>query len=98
MGVSIQTDRRTLEEIPKAEKEKTLHIVNKFKATFFGDRVGKVDTEPIDLYFKPKYKPIQPPFRPPPLHYQDKLSEHLEYLRRNDIIEDVDPGRASIVS
>ena len=78
--------------------EKTLHIVNKYKATFFGDRVGKVDTEPIDLYFDPKYKPIQPPFRPPPLHYQDKLSEHLEYLRRNDIIEDVDPGRASIVS
>ena len=45
----------------------------------------------VVLEYNPGFKPIQPPIRSVPYHYREPLSQHLNLMRREGVIEDVNP-------
>ena len=47
--------------------------------------------EPVMLEQKPGLQLIQLPRRPVPYHNRPKLSEHLDLMRKEGVIEDMDP-------
>ena len=49
--------------------------------------------DPVVLEHEPGFKPIQPPRRSVPYHYRKPLSKHLDLMRREGVIEDVDPNK-----
>ena len=69
-----------------------METVRKFKGVVFNDqKIGKIDCEPIRLEYEPDFKPEQPRFRNVPINYQPEVSKLLYFLRKQDVIEDVDP-------
>ena len=44
------------------------------------------------LEHKPEFKPIQPPRRSVPHNHREPLSKHLDLMRREGIIEEVNPN------
>ena len=73
------------------ERGITMAVVNKFKGTSISDRIGKVRVKPVRLEYERGFRPVQPRHFAVPYHYQEKLSKHLQKLREDGIIEDVDP-------
>ena len=53
--------------------------------------IGLLKGEEVQFDIDPAIEPVAEAFRGVPLAYQDRLSDHLQYLRDNDKIEDVDP-------
>ena len=66
-------------------------IVDKFKGRAISDKIGKVKINPIKLEYERGLKPIQPPRFVVPYHYHERFSRHLQKLREEGVIEDVDP-------
>ena len=66
-------------------------VVDKFKGTAISDKIGKVRVKPVKLEHEQGFRPVQPPRFAVPYHYQERLSKHLEKLREDGVIEDVDP-------
>ena len=64
--------------------------VGKFKGTAKSDKIGKVKVKPVRLEYEQGFRPIQPPGFAVPYHYQELLSKHLQKLRDDGVIEDVD--------
>ena len=93
LNVQVVTNRpEKPETISKEAREKTMETVQSFKGSVFQEKkVGKLKIQPVSLPSDPSYRATQPPFRNVPLHYQKKVSELLQFLRENDVIEDVDP-------
>ncbi len=54
------------------------------------DKEGKI--EEVEFHIDPTVPPVSAPFKPIPIAYQARLSEHLEQLRKSNKIEDVDPN------
>ena len=48
--------------------------------------------KPIQLEIEQNFVPTQPPFHNTPLHYQPQVSEHLQFLRKQGAITDIDPS------
>ena len=94
LGVKVVTNRPPPEPIPAEELAKVLQLVEEFTGTVFTDKIGCMKTSPVVLDFDPKFKPTQPPYRPIPIHYRDKISSHLQKLRDEGIITDVDPRKS----
>ena len=93
LNIDVQTMPKKTFTISKQEKELCMEIVNKYKGTVFNDhKIGKVLTKPIHLEFEQDFIPVQPNYRPVPIHYKTKVSKHLQFLREQDVIEDVDPS------
>ena len=90
LGVQVLTEHGG-EEMSAGEKAKTMSIVEEFQGSVFTGHIGNIKTDPILLDYDKKFKPIQPPYHPTPIHYRDKLSKHLEHLREEGVITDVDP-------
>ena len=65
--------------------------VDKFKGTAISDKIGKVKVKPVRLEYEQGFRPIQPPGFAVPYHNQELLSKHLQKLRDDGVIEDVDP-------
>ena len=81
-----------IEKVDKVELEKVMETVGKFKGVVFNDqKIGKIDCEPIHLEYESDFKPEQPRFRNVPINYQPEVSKLLDFLRKQDVIEDVDP-------
>ena len=91
LGVQVITGKEAQVEAPASEIAKTMLIVDQYKGSVFNNHIGLIKTDPIKYNFDPKFKPTQPPYHPVPLHYKDKLSQHLAYLREEGVITDVDP-------
>ena len=91
LGVEVITQKEAQEQVPASEIAKTMLIVDQYKGSVFNNHIGLIKTDPIKYNFDPKIKPTQPPYHPVPLHYKDKLSKHLQYLREEGVITDVDP-------
>ena len=66
-------------------------LVDRFKGTAISDKIGKVKVKPVKLEYEQGFRPVQPPRFAVPYHYQDRLSKHLQKLREDGVIEDVDP-------
>lgn len=94
LGVRVVTNRPPPEPVPAEEQAKVLQLVAEFTGTVFTNKIGCLKTSPVVLDFDPKFKPTQPPYRPIPIHYRAKISSHLEKLREEGIITDVDPRKS----
>ena len=44
--------------------------------------------------YEQKFKPVQPRFRNIPIHYQERVSALLNFLREQKVITDVDPRKS----
>ena len=92
LDVEVITSRPDTNTISQECRDRTMNMVETFKGSVFPEKkVGKLQCEPVDLPFDKSFKPIQPPFRNIPIHYQKKVSSLLQFLRENDVITDVDP-------
>ena len=61
--------------MPAEELAKVNHIVEEFIGTVFSDNIGCIKTSPVTLDFDPKHKPTQPPYRPIPINYNDRVTQ-----------------------
>ena len=91
LKVKVETSRPTPEKVPSNERQRIQDIVEEYKSSVFSGHIGKMKQEPVHLDYVEGFSPKQPPYRPMPIHYQAKVSEHLEFLRKESVIEDVDP-------
>ena len=92
LDVEVVTNRPTSTNITENCIEQTMQLVELYKGSVFPEgKVGKVDCTPVSLPIDQNFKPNQPPFRNVPIHYQEKVSNLLQFLRENDVITDVDP-------
>ena len=71
------------------KKQRIKQILTKHAPVFSG--IGLLKGEDIKLDIDPTVDPVAETFRGVPLAYQQRLSDHLQVLRDNDKIEDVDP-------
>ena len=90
-GIKVDTGRETGAQATMKERGLTMAVVDKFKGTAISDRIGKVRVKPVKLEYEHGFRPVQPPRFTVPYHYQDRLSKHLQKLREDGVIEDVDP-------
>ena len=85
-------------EITEKEKTKCWKIINspKYK-TLFDGHIGKMkNRKPIILQGDEGKRIINQPYRPIPPQYHEELSAHLQHLRENGKIIDVDPNTEKI--
>ena len=68
-------------------------ILEDHRATVFRPRVGKINVDPVILEHKPEFKLIQPPRRLVPHYQREPFSKHLNVMRREGVIKDVDPNK-----
>ena len=94
LGVEVKTNRPPPDTVPAEEMARVNQVVEEFIGTVFSDKIGCIKANPVVLDFDPKHKPTQPPYRPIPLHYRDRVSAHLNKLREEGIITDVDPRKS----
>lgn len=94
LGVEVKTSRPPPDTVPAEEQARVHELVEEFIGTVFSDKIGCIKTSPVVLDFDPKHKPTQPPYRPIPLHYRDRVSAHLDKLKEEGIITDVDPRKS----
>ena len=80
-----------MECIKPTGKTATMAIVKRFHNTVFLPGIGCIKTEPVKLAFEKDFKPIQPPRRGVPYHYQERLADHLELMEREGAIKPIDP-------
>ena len=76
----IVSGGQTQEQIDERMKQ----IRDKFPNVFKG--IGKAKVEPIHIERDPKCRPVQQKRRPIPIHYKEKLREHLEELKEDGVI------------
>ena len=90
-GIRVTTGREVGAQATMSERGLTMAVVDKFKGTTTSDMIGKVKVKPVKLEFEQGLRSVQPPRFTVPYHYQEKLSKHLQKLREDRVIEDVDP-------
>jgi hypothetical protein len=90
-GMDVTTGRKKGAKITSADKDRAWAIVKNFQGTVFRPGIGLIDMEPITLEHEDNFRPVQPPRHPVPYHYRDRLSKHLDMMRKEGAIEDVDP-------
>ena len=90
-GFKVDTGRPQIETVTPDDKEAAKKIAARFYNSVFLPGIGCVKTEPVKLEFEEGFKPEQPPRRGVPYHYQGRLSQHLDMMRKEGAIEDVNP-------
>ena len=91
LGVTVETHPPDTATDP-AEIEKIQDLVEEYKGLVFDDnKVGCIETPPIHFEYDTGHTPRQPPFHNIPIHYQEQVSQLLDFLRQQGVITDVDP-------
>ena len=90
-GFKVDTGRPQLETVTPDDKEAAKEIAARFYNSVFLPGIGCLKTEPVKVEFEEGFKPEQPPRRGVPYHYQGRLSQHLDMMRKEGTIEDVNP-------
>ena len=87
-------DSKDIPVVDHQEREQCWDIVKDPKyRTIFDGHIGKmINRKPIILQADAEAQVISQPFRPIPPQFRAELSEHLDVLRLNDKIVDVDPN------
>ena len=88
-GIKINANRGATKEVDADEEQRIEQIVSKHEPMFSG--IGLLKGEDVKFDIDPAIEPVAEAFRGVPLAYQDRLSDHLQVLRDNEKIEDVDP-------
>ena len=75
------------------EQRRINNLLEKHSAVFSG--TGLLKNEEVNFHIDPSVPPVMAPYHPIPLAYREKLSAHLQELRKADKIEDVKPQEHS---
>ena len=78
------------ESIPVDEQTRVQNIIDKHPSAFSG--IGLLKDEEVSFHIDQTVPLVASPYRPVPLAYRKKLSAHLQSLREENKIEDVDPN------
>ena len=90
--VDTKPDANNLENLSPDGQRQIEELVDHYKGSVFDDtRVGLMNIPPIHLDYDAGHTPVQPQFRNIPFHYRDRVSKHLQFLREQGVISDVDP-------
>ena len=98
-GIKLQTTKSKPAGLEQDEIARLSNIINKYKQVLRNDEAGagllkneKGIIEEVKFYIDQTVPPVSAPYRSVPHHYREKLSEHLNELRKEGKIEDVDPN------
>ena len=95
LGVTVNTSGAEEDEIPESEKRRVEELIHKYEGLVFSEeKIGRVDMKPIHLEVEPGFKPTQPQFHNTPIHYKEELSKHLQFLREEGAMTDIDPSES----
>lgn len=95
LDVDTKPENRYLDTLTPDLRREIDKLVDRYKGSVFDDtRVGLMNIPPIHLDYDTGHTPIQPPFRNIPFHYQERVSKHLQFLRDQGVISDVDPRQS----
>ena len=89
-GIEVKGDIENPEEISAEAKQRMDDLLEKHASVFSG--IGLLKGEEVEFNIDRTVPPVADGFRGVPLAYQQRLSDHLQVLRDNDKIEDVDPA------
>ena len=94
VGEGTMPEAQKEPEISEEERVECRRLIDSPKyATIFDGHIGKmVKRKPIVLHSKEEQRIINQPYRPSPPQFHEELSQHLQTLRRNGKIVDVDPN------
>ena len=99
-GIIVRTGRDVETDIPQEEKARIKAIVDRHPtvvsqnlstAGLLNDHAVEGDAA-VKFHINSSVPPVAAHYHPPPLAYQERLSEHLQELRQSDKIEDVHPN------
>ncbi len=94
IGQGPMPDVQSIPEIVKEEEEACLSIIKdeKYKPIFDG-HIGKmINRKPIVFQADEDKRIVSQPYRPIPAEYRPEISQHLQFLRENGKIVDVNPN------
>ena len=94
IGAGPMPDAVSEPEITEKEREECWEVVNRPKyASIFDGHIGTmVKRKPIVFHGDETKRIHSQPYRPVPPQYEEEVSKHLQYLRDNNKIVDVDPN------
>ena len=96
-GAMPETD--VIPDISEKEIKECEAIIDspKYAEVFDPERIGKMKNRaPITLHGNDERRIISQPMRPIPPQFQEELSNHLQFLRKNGKIVDVDPNTETV--
>ena len=91
-GVPVQTTKVESQKVENLDRRDALRIIEQYKGTVLTENIGCMKITPVTLQYEKEFKPIQPPQYPIPYHYRERTEEHIKKLKREGVIEDVDPS------
>ena len=92
-GIHLHTTKDQNDTVPPEEHQRINNLLEKHGGVFSG--IGLLKNEEVHFHIDPSVPPVAAPYRPIPLAYREKLSAHLQELRKADKIEDVKPQEHS---
>ena len=98
IGTGPMPDVAQEQAISEKEQEEAMQIIksSEYHSVFDG-HIGKMKKrKPITLHADQEKDIVSQPFRAPPPQFQPELSAHLQFLRDNDKIADVDPNTEEV--
>ena len=93
-GIKLETRRKKDEEVPLIEQKHIEEIVSD-NSKVFQEYSGLLKNNCAKFHIDQSVPPVAAPYRPTPLAFREKLSRHLENLRRHKKIRDVKPDEHS---
>ena len=97
IGTGPMPDVAKEEPISEEEQKEALDIIKspEYRNIFDGHVGGMKKRKPITLHANDATI-LSQPYRPTPPQFREELSEHLQFLRDNDVIVDVDPNTEEV--
>ena len=93
LNITVETSGEMIEAIPPEERRKVEQLIDRYTGLVFSDdKIGRIKIDPIHLDFDEQFHPNQPSFHNVPIHYRPQVSAHLQFLREQGAITDVDPS------
>ena len=98
IGTGPMPDVADQEPITEEEQKEALNVIKSPEyQTIFDGHIGRMlKREPITLHAEEDAAIISPPYRPSPPQFCEELTNHLQFLRNNDVIVDVDPNTEEV--
>ena len=101
IGCGPMPDSAAVPDITKEEVDECWKIVRspKYASIFDPKCIGKMKNRaPIIFHQDPEKRILSQPYRPVPPQFREEFSQHLQFLRENDKIVDVDPNIHTVES
>ena len=101
IGKGTMPDSACVPEITEREVKECWDIVRspKYANVFDPKRIGTMKKRsPITFHRNEEKRILSQPYRPVPPQFREELSEHLQFLRDNNKIVDVDPNTETVES